>query len=128
MKKALLLFPFLAFLLCGCPNNKSNNEASQSINDGTIIVDLNLSNYERYIKCTRYEGFTGPSRFSPYEAWFEFEGLLSIGIYDVTVTYMVGSTSYNFKLDVSGGGKTDTFDRMATCKISQVSGTVSYRL
>ena len=131
MKKAIILLPLLAFSLCACPsNNKSNNESNNesSINDGTTTVDLNLSNFERYIRYTRYEGFTGAAGFSPYMAWFEFEGLLSIGVYDVAVTYVVGSTSYNYKLDVSGGGKTDYFDRLESCAITKVSGTVTYRL
>ena len=87
-----------------------------------------MSNFERYVKYTRHEGYTGAPSFSPYMAWFEFEGLIAIGIYDATVSYVVGSTSYNFKLDVSGGGKTDYFDRNESCQITIVSGTVTYRL
>ena len=131
MKKVFLLLPLLAFSLCACPSSSKSNDKSNnasSINDGTTEVNLNLSNFERYIRCTRYEGFTGPSGMSPYMAWYVFEGLLSIGVYDVTVTYMVGSTSYNYRLDVSGGGKTDYFDRMSSSKITKVSGTVTYRL
>ena len=131
MKKTFLLLPLLAFSLCACPNsNKTNSESSNesSINDGTTKVDLNLSNFERYISYTKYEGFTGATGYSPYMAWLEFKGLLSIGVYDVTVTYKVGSTSYNFRLDVSGGGKTDYFDRLESCAITKVSGTVTYRL
>ena len=131
MKKAILLLPLLAFTLCACPgNNKSNDESiyDSSISDGTTTVDLNLSNFERYISYTKYEGFTGAAGYSPYMAWLEFKGLLSIGVYDVTVTYKVGSTSYNFRLDVSGGGKTDYFDRLETCTITKVSGTVTYRI
>ena len=131
MKKTIILLPLLAFSLCACTfNNKSNNDSNNesSINDGTTTVDLNLSNFERYIRHTRHEGFTGAAGFSPYMAWFEFEGLLSIGVYDVAVTYVVGSTSYNYKLDVSGGGKTDYFNRLESCAITKVSGTVTYRL
>ncbi len=129
MKKVFLLLPFLAFSLCGCTHDsKTNNPTSGSINDSITTVNLDLSNFERYISYTKKEGFTGAGGFSPYEAWLEFEGLLSIGVYDVTVTYVVGDTPYNFKLDVSGGGKTDYFDRNASCEITKVSGTVSYRL
>ena len=131
MKKIYILLPLLAFSLCACPsNNKSNNQSNSqnSVNDGITKVEINLSNFERYVKYTRHEGFTGASGFSPYMAWFEFEGLLSIGVYDTTVTYVVDSTSYNFRLDVSGGGKTDYFDRNKSCQITKVSGTVTYRL
>lgn len=122
MKKALLLLPIIAFSLTGCSNSDSN----KSPNDGTTRVALNMSNFSRYISSTRYEGFTGPAGYSPYKAWFEFKGLLTIGIYDVTVTYMVDSTSYTFKLDASGSGKTDYFDRLVNSGITSVSGTVSY--
>lgn len=131
MKKTIILFPLLVFSLCACPSkSKSNNESNNGsdINDGTTTIELNISNFERYIRYTRYEGFTGAAGYSPYMAWLEFEGLLSIGVYDATVTYVVGSTSYSYRLDVSGGGKTDYFDRNTSCSITKVSGTVTYRL
>ena len=109
-------------------NSAINQPTNNNANNGVATVQMNLSNFERYISCTRYEGFTGAAGYSPYEAWLEFKGLLSIGVYDVTVTYVVGSTSYNYYLDVSGGGKTNSFDRSLTCSITNVSGTVSYRL
>ena len=130
MKRALLLLPVFSFLICSC--NEKTNDISPSYqpetNDGTTEVVLNLSNFERYISYTKCEGFTGAGGFSPYEAWLEFKGLLSIGIYDVSVTYVVDSKSYNINLDVSGGGKTDYFDRNADYRISSVKGTVTYRL
>lgn len=122
MKKIFLLLPIVAFTFCGC----SNSDSSGSTSNGTTRVSLNLSNSNRYISSTRYEGFTGATGFSPYEAWFEFKGILTIGIYDVTVTYIVDSTSYNFKLDASGSGKTDYFDRLVNSEITNISGTVTY--
>ena len=137
MKKALLLLPLLALSLCGCSqNSKSKTDQStadptkidSSSNDGITTITLNLSNFERYISYTKYQGFTGVAGSSPYMAWIEFKGLLSIGVYDAVVTYVVGGTSYNFGLDVSGGGKTDYFDRNESCSITNVSGTLTYRL
>ncbi len=122
MKKALLILPAIAFTFGGC----SNSNANSTSNNGTTKVSLNLSNFNRYISSTRYEGFTGAAGYSPYEAWFEFKGLLTIGIYDVTVTYSVDSTSYVLKLDASGSGKTDYFDRLVSSGITNVSGSVSY--
>ena len=125
MKNHFLIPVLFTLLLCGCQPNKSSSMTSSG---GTTTVDLDLSNFERYISYSKYEGYTGASGFSPYMAWLEFNGLLPIGVYDVTVTYKVDSTSYNLRLDVSGGGKTDYFDRNANYSISKVSGTVSYRL
>ena len=122
MKKIFLLLSIISFSLIGCSNSNTNNAP----NNGTIRVVLNMSNFSRYISSTKYEGFTGAAGYSPYEAWFELKGLLTIGIYDVTVTYTVDSTSYNFKLDASGSGKTDYFDRLVSSGITSVSGTVSY--
>lgn len=113
------MLPLFALSLCGCNNNRN-------IESSSIKVYLNLSNFARYISSTRYEGFTGASSFSPYKAWFDFKGLLTIGIYDVTVTYSVDNASYTLKLDASGSGKTDYFDRLVDSGITNVSGTVSY--
>lgn len=131
MKYKVLLIGLLSFSLVACGTDSEEDTKPNSVvseDAGITKVDLNLSNYERYIKCTRHEGFIGPAGWSAYEGWLEFEGLLSIGVYDVTVTYRVDSSTFNFKLDVSGGGKTDYFDRNATCNITNVSGTVTYRL
>lgn len=139
MKKEFLILPFLTFLLCSCPDSGDSNSnslesslltetSSTSTDDGITKVELNLDNYERYISCTKHQGFIGAAGYSPYMAWLEFKGLLSIGVYDVTVTYKVGNASYDFALDVSGGGKTDPFDRNLDCKLIKVSGTVTYRL
>ena len=129
MKKTFLLIPFAAFFLFSCtPDTKTNSSTSGSINDGTTTVNLDLSNFERYISYEKKEGYTGAGGFSPYEAWLEFKGLLSFAVYDATVTYVVGGTPYNFKLDASGGGKTDYFDRTSSCEITKVSGAVNYRL
>ena len=128
MKKVFLILPILTFVFCACNKKTSSFTSfiSESTNDGPVKVDLDLSNFDRYISYTKVEGYTGVAGWSPYEAWLEFKGLLTIGLYDATVTYMVGSYSYNFKLDVSGGGKTDFFDRNVDCKITKVSGTITY--
>ena len=120
MKKIVKLLPIIVISLVGC----SNSNSSTSIE--STIITLNLSNFNRYISSIRYEGYTGAVGFSPYEAWFEFRGLLTIGIYDVTVTYSVDNVLYNYKLDTSGSGKTEYFDRLVSSEVTNVSGTVSY--
>ena len=140
MKYKILFICLLSFLLVGCvpdfgDSSKSKSSSSKTpTNEGyvgdpnVVTIDLDMSNFERYISYTKHEGWTGPAGFSPYEAWLEFKGLLSIGVYDASVIYLVGDKKYNFKLDVSGGGTTNYFDRNATCKIINVSGTVTYRI
>lgn len=122
MKKALLILPAIAFTFGGC----SNSNANSTSNNGTTKVSLNLSNFNRYISSTRYEGFTGAAGYSPYEAWLEFKGSLSLGVYEVTVTYKVDNNLYSFRLDVSGGGKTNSFDRSLGCLVTNISGFVKY--
>lgn len=138
MKKAFLILSVFALLFCACNGESSSSSTSAtsansdttitsiSKNDNTTKVDLNLSNFGRYIRCTKKEGYTGAAGYSPYEAWLEFKGLLTIGVYDVTVTYTIDSTSHDFKLDASGSGKTDYFDRNASYEITKVLGSVSY--
>lgn len=123
MKKTFLLLPIFVLPLFSCGKG---NTSKPSNGNGTTTISLNLSNFDRYISCTRVEGFTGVAGYSPYGAWFEFDGLLSIGIYDAVVTYAVDGTSYNFKLDASGSGKTDYFDRLVNSSVTKVSGSVSY--
>ena len=127
MKKAFLLISIFVFTLSAC-GGKGKSANSNTASGGVTTVNLTLSNFEKYVSYTKHQGYTGAAGYSPYKAWREFKGLLSIGVYDATVTYVVDDTAYHFKLDVSGGGKTDYFDRNASCTITKVSGTVSYRL
>lgn len=129
MKFKALFIGLLSFSLIGCvPDSNSQTKAAPSDDPGVVKVDLNLSNFEKYISYSKHQGFIGPSGFSAYMAWFEFKGLLSIGVYDVVVTYRVDKSSYNLSLDISGGGKTDYFDRNVVSEITRVSGTVTYRI
>ena len=131
MRFKALFIGLLSISLIGCvpdPKDSTNTNNTSTVDPNVVTVNLDLSNFERYIKCTRHEGFTGVAGWSSYEAWYEFEGLLSIGVYDVTVIYYADNSSHNLKLDVSGGGKSDYFDRNLDSSITKVSGTVTYRI
>lgn len=121
MKKLLLLLPLL--LLCSCdPSSKSNNSSSDLITE-----QINLSNYERYIRVN----VVNLNNASQQNEKYVFDGALSFATYDVTVTYSGTSWetaqngTWTLKLDIGGGGETIKIYGHVT--LENVSGTCTYR-